>query len=528
MELNRESLKNKVFFEKNNISIPTYNIYDLIKNTKSSPKWVHFGGGNIFRAFIAAAQDAAIEEGRSNTGIIVAETFDYEVVDRVFAKTDNLSMTAILNSKGDIDLNIIASITESLKTDEEGLKALKEIFSNRDLQMASFTITEKGYSLKSKGEYLPIIINDFTCGLSNVKHIMSIVTSLLYTRFKSCAKAMALVSMDNCSHNGDKLKSSIIDIAKNWLSNNLVEKEFIEYIENNISFPFTMIDKITPRPVEEISRNLAQMGFEGMEPIETSKNTFTARFVNAEVAEYLIIEDDFPNGRPDFGNKGVLFTTRSVVNNVETMKVTTCLNPLHTALAVYGVLLNHKTIAEEMEDMELKKLVKRIGYDEGLKVVIDPKIIKPKDFIDEVINERFANSFIKDRPERIATDTSQKVGIRFGNTIKAYVENENLKTEDLMGVPLALAGWLRYLVGIDDVGNKFTLSSDPVLDENGVFKDFANVKIGDHVEVKNILKREDIFSLDLTKIELGERIKFYFNEMLKEKGGVRKTLQKYL
>ena len=103
------------------------------------------------------------------------------------------------------------------------------------------------------------------------------------------------------------------------------------------------------------------------------------------------------------------------------MKVTTCLNPLHTALAVFGCVMGYETICAEMGDPLLKKLVERIGYVEGLPVVVSPGIIDPKTFIDEVVNERLPNVFLPDTPQRIATDTSQKLAIRFGETIKAHV-----------------------------------------------------------------------------------------------------------
>ena len=87
-------------------------------------------------------------------------------------------------------------------------------------------------------------------------------------------------------------------------------------------------------------------------------------------------------------------TDRETVNNVERMKVTTCLNPLHTALAVYGCLLGYTSIAAEMRDPQLGKLVERIGYDEGMPVVVDPGILSPRDFIAEVIRDRLPNPFI--------------------------------------------------------------------------------------------------------------------------------------
>ena len=111
-----------------------------------------------------------------------------------------------------------------------------------------------------------------------------------------------------------------------------------------------MIDKITPRPAESITAALTEEGFEDMAPVQTAKHTYIAPFVNAEVPQYLVVEDRFPNGRPALEKAGVYMTDRDTVNRTERMKVTTCLNPLHTALAVCGCLLGYTLIADEMKD----------------------------------------------------------------------------------------------------------------------------------------------------------------------------------
>lgn len=229
---------------------------------------------------------------------------------------------------------------------------------------------------------------------------MSIVCSFAYRRYLKGQHPMTFVSMDNCSHNGDKLKNGMVTIAKEWAAKGHVEEGFVAYLEDEqkITFPLSMIDKITPRPSESVQAALLEQGIGGMDVIVTSKNTYTAPFVNAEISEYLVIEDKFTNGRPALEEAGVIFTDRDTVNNVETMKVTTCLNPLHTALAVTGCLLGYTLIADEMKDDTLRKLVEIIGYKEGLPVVVDPGILSPKQFLDEVLQERFANPFIPDTP----------------------------------------------------------------------------------------------------------------------------------
>ena len=227
--------------------------------------------------------------------------------------------------------------------------------------------------------------------------------------------------MDNCSHNGEKLQSAILDIAKAWAKNGKISADALAYLTEQVSFPWSMIDKITPRPNASVEAQLIADGLEGISPFVTTKNTYTAAFVNAEKPQYLVVEDLFPNGRPPLEKAGVYLTDRDTVNCTERMKVTTCLNPLHTAMSVYGCMLGYTLISKEMEDADIVALIRRLGYQEGLPVVVDPKILSPKAFIDEVVGQRFPNPFMPDAPQRIATDTSQKVGIRFGETIKSYV-----------------------------------------------------------------------------------------------------------
>ena len=291
-----------------------------------------------------------------------------------------------------------------------------------------------------------------------------------------------------------------------------------------------MIDKITPRPAAAVAEALAADGIEGMEIVETSRNKYDAAFVNAEEPEYLVIEDNFPNGRPPLEKVGIYLTDRDTVNNTEKMKVTTCLNPLHTTLAVYGCLLGFKTIASEMTDPELKELVERIGYQEGLPVVVDPGIIRPTEFINEVLTQRLPNPFMPDTPQRIATDTSQKVGVRFGETIKSYLAHPDKDVTSLVYIPLAIAGWLRYLVAVDDEGAPMTCSPDPMLEV--LQSQLAGVALGDPDSVSGkldgILSNVSLFGVDLVKAGLSGKIEELLRKLLAGPGAVRATLKEYL
>lgn len=536
MKLNLKDLSNSKGWKDLGIEIPLFDVSTIMKNTKDNPKWMHFGVGNIFRGFIASLYQDLVNEDQTLPGIVAVETFDYEVIDKIYRPYDNLALLVLMDNGGNLKKKVIGTIAESLKIGsqfKEQWEELKDIFKMSSLQMISFTITEKGYKVVDlSGNPLKVIKEDIDKGPDLPQHAMSILTALLYERYKVGQLPISLVSMDNYSKNGDKLKKSVLYIAKGWQGKEFVEPEFIEYLENQekVAFPWTAIDKIVPRPSENIKNKLEKDGLENMDIVVTGKNTFIAPFINAEIPQYLVIEDKFPNGRPQLEKAGVIFTDRKTVSNFERMKVTTCLNPLHTALAVFGCLLGYTSIAEEMRDEDLRKLIENIGYKEGLPVVIDPGVISPKDFIEEVIDVRLSNPFIPDTPQRIATDTSQKVAIRYGETIKAYIESPDKDVNELVYIPLTIAGWCRYLLGVDDNNEPFQQSSDPMLEElKGYLKE---VKLGDPDSVedslKPILSSKELFGLDLYQCGLSVRIEKMFQELIEGKKAVRETLKKYL
>ncbi len=537
--LNETGLQNKADWENAGYKLPSFDRAKVKEETRKNPQWIHFGAGNIFRAFQANVCQKMIENGDMSTGLVVAEGFDYEIIEKSYRPQDNYSVLVTLKADGNIEKTVIGSIVESCILDSENdaeYSRLKEIFENDSLQMASFTITEKGYSLvNGKGEELPSVTADMANGPKKPESYIGKVVSLLYARYKKSATPIAMVSMDNCSHNGEKLFAAIDAFAKGWNKNGLVEDGFVAYIEDEskVSFPWSMIDKITPRPDASVEDILKKDGLEGLDPVITSKKTYVAPFVNAEESEYLVIEDKFPNGRPALEKAGLIFTDRETVNKVEKMKVCTCLNPLHTALAVYGCLLGYTKIADEMKDETLLQMVKTIGYKEGLPVVVNPGVIDPKEFIDTVVNVRIPNPFMPDTPQRIATDTSQKLSIRFGETIKAYAASSELDVQDLKLIPLVFAGWLRYLMAVDDEGNAFELSADPLIDTVKPVVDKIN--LGSNISAKEaeeilrpVMSNKAIFGVDLFEAGLSDTVIGYFLELIAGKGAVRNTLVKYV
>ena len=270
---------------------------------------------------------------------------------------------------------------------------------------------------------------------------------------------------------------------------------------------------------------------EDMQPVETGKRTYIAPFINGEDPQYLVIEDRFPNGRPPLERgKGVYLGTRDTVNKSERMKVTALLNPVHSALAPIGVLLGEEYFANMLNhDPKMMKLGKTVAYTESLPMVPDPGIIHPEEFAEELFTNRFVNEYLLDTNLRIVTDESQGLGVRFGETIKAYTEKYG-SAERLTGIPLGIAGWLRYMMAVDDEGNSYVLAPDPMTGE--ITEALKDIVIGQpntlKDQLKPILSNEKIFFTDLYKNGLGEKIEGFFREMIAGKGAVRATIDKYM
>lgn len=525
---------NATAFKDVGIKVPEFNQVTMQTETKENPVWVHFGGGNLFRCFHSKIAQTLLNQKELKSGVIVAETYDDEVIERAYHSYSNRFLCVTMKSDGTFDKELIASVAEAIyysQQNPKGWQQLTQIFESPSLQMATFSITEKGYAISDlTGALTAAAKRDIENGPDKAQTNMGAVAHLLYARYQAGQYPIAMVSTDNFSENGKKLEDAVLKIAKGWVKNGLVKSDFLNYLQDDhkVSFPWSMIDRITPNPAENVAEDLKAEGFADTQIIHTAKHTNVAPFANTEETHYLVIEDNFPNGRPALDKAGVLLTDRATVNDADQMKVTACLNPLHTALAIFGNLLGYTSISDELADPDLKQLIMNLGYGEDLPVVKDPKIINPKTFIDELINRRLPNKNIPDTPQRIASDTSQKIPVRYGVTLQHYVDNPNLDPQKLVFIPFILAGWCRYLMAIDDNGNPFTPSADPLLVKMQAY--LKDIKLGGEVAVhpylKPILSNKTIFGNDLYEIGLGEKVESYFKDLINGVGAVRQTLHR--
>lgn len=537
MKLTMSGIKERGAWEKAGIELPGYDVEAVSEKARKEPVWVHFGIGNIFRVFIGGIADGLLEKGILDRGITCVETFDYDVVDKIYEPYDNLGLNVILHGDGTREYKVLGALAEAVKaqySDSVQWNRLKEIFISPSLQLVSFTITEKGYALqKADGTWFPFVQADIQNGPDKATGAMAVLVAMLYERYKAGKYPLAFVSMDNCSQNGERLRQSVLTMTEEWKKAGFVDDGFVSYVsdEKIVAFPWTMIDKITPRPSERIAADLENLGVENMQPVITEKKTYIAPFVNAEKPQYLVIEDTFPNGRPALEKGfGVYLTDRNTVNLSERMKVTVCLNPVHSATGPLGVVLGYDLFANMLNtNADMMKMARMVAYDEGLPVVPNPGILSPQAFVDELFQDRFPNEYLGDTNLRLVVDVSQMVGIRFGETIKAYVEKYG-DASRLTAIPLGIAGWLRYMLAVDDEGKKYELAPDPMNDE--LQEQLKDIVVG-HPEtlkdqLKPILSNERLFFTDLYEDGVGEKIENMFREMIAGPGAVKATIHKYV
>ena len=169
-------------WEEKGYEVLKYDREAVKQKTKEAPTWVHFGAGNIFRAFPAEILQRVLNQGEYDRGIVVAESFDHEIISKAYKPYDCLSLSVVLKANGTIEKKIVGSVVEALVADQAAPKdfaRLLEIFENPSLQMASFTITEKGYSIyDGKGELLSVVESGFKDKPENQQHLMGRVAAV--------------------------------------------------------------------------------------------------------------------------------------------------------------------------------------------------------------------------------------------------------------------------------------------------------------------------------------------------------------
>ncbi len=133
MKLTMDGIKDKESWEKAGIVLPGYDVEKVTEKAKEAPCWVHFGIGNIFRIFLGGIADGLLEEGALDRGITCVETFDYDVVDKIYTPYDNLGLSVILHGDGTREYKVLGSLAEAVKA-----QALVSLATNASFSYTNF------------------------------------------------------------------------------------------------------------------------------------------------------------------------------------------------------------------------------------------------------------------------------------------------------------------------------------------------------------------------------------------------------
>ena len=159
MKLNAEDIRdNRKEWEDKGYRLPLYDREEMIRRTRENPVWIHFGAGNIFRAFQANDLENMLNNRDYDRGVIAVGGRDHSIIDRMYHLHDDLSLLVTLKADGTMVKTVVGSVAESLTMDfsrQDDLKRLKEIFSSDSLQMASFVSRKYSQTLISRWQALP-------------------------------------------------------------------------------------------------------------------------------------------------------------------------------------------------------------------------------------------------------------------------------------------------------------------------------------------------------------------------------------
>ncbi len=461
MKLSNQSL--------HNMSVRTPN-YD---RKAINPAIVHLGMGAFHRAHQSVYIDDILEHD-PNWGIIGASLRSANTANALTPQ-DGL-YTLIIKGEEAPQYRIIGSVLRVLvgSRDSERLLHRMALPSTR---IVSLTITEKGYCHNPATGQLnpnhPDIVADLRTPQTPVS-APGFLVEALRRRKESGSGPFTILSCDNLPANGQTCRNVVLMLAK------LSCPDIVQWIEKQVTFPSTMVDRIVPATTDEDrSLLLKETGLKDNWPVVT------------EPFSQWVIEDNFCAGRPAFEKVGVLMT--SDVDPFEVMKLR-LLNGSHSALAYLGLLAGHETVAQAMQDRQLSHFIKKLMQDEVAPTLDIPKNVDVEDY-QTALFQRFQNTGLQHKLAQIAADGSQKLPQRILHPIQERLGN---------GLPIkclakCVAAWIGY-ISVQMKGEfKFVLN-DPMAESLR----HLIVKTGSESKdlVSAIIDVETIFGPVLTKSDI--------------------------
>jgi fructuronate reductase len=429
---------------------------------------VHLGVGAFQRAHQAIYTEATLNAGDRRWGIVGASLRSPAVHDAL-APQDNLYTLAVRGAEGE-RLQVIGAIKDVLVAPENP-EALLRSLCDPAVAIVTLTVTEKGYcydpATTALDEKHPDIVHDLA-EPAQPRTVPGFLVEALRLRREARTHAFTVLCCDNLPHNGRTVRAIVSRFAE------LRDSGLAGYIRNEVAFPSTMVDRITPATTDEdraaISRRL---GVEDAAPVIT------------EPFSQWVIEDRFPLGRPDWAIAGAEFVRD--VAPYENMKLR-LLNGSHSTLAYLGYLAGYETVADTMKDVNYRRLAEGVMDDAATTLKMPPgaDVAAYK----RALMERYANPALKHRTWQICMDGSQKLPQRLLGSISDRLAAGAPIDRLVMGV----AGWMRYVTGIDEQGKPIDVR-DPLSARLRAIADEAGL-VAEHL-VPAVLDVREIFGDEL-------------------------------
>jgi mannitol-1-phosphate/altronate dehydrogenase len=421
------------------VASPTYDRRQLKRGI------AHFGVGNFHRAHQAFYIDRCLAlPGQEDWGIVGIGLSGGERGRQKAAQfhvQDCLYSLAIAPSHGEPRVRVIGAQLDYLLAPEQPDEVLA-LLTHPDLRIVTLTITEGGYHVDPHTRRFltdhPDVAHDLA-GSDAPRTVFGFVTEALARRLAAGLEPFTVVSCDNLRHNGEVARTAFVGFAR------ARDAALGEWIEANVCFPNSLVDRITPSVSDEdIARLDAASGLDDRIPLV------------AEDFTQWVIEDRFSNGRPALEQVGVQLSDE--VKLWEQVKVRV-LNAGHLTMAYPALLLGCREAAEAMRDAQVPALLERFLGTVVLPLLQAPQGVDLNDYKNTVL-DRFANEAMHDQLERIASDSASKVPVYFTTTLKELLQNGG----DYRIPAFTLAAWSRVVQGQDDAGTGFEVP-EPRLDD---------------------------------------------------------------
>jgi mannitol 2-dehydrogenase len=392
---------------------------------------VHFGVGGFHRAHEAMYLDRLMNDGRAldwaicGVGVMPA---DQRMRDVLVAQ-DGLYTLVVKAPDGTLDARVIGSIKEYLYAPDDP-EAVIEKMASPDIKIVSLTVTEGGYNFNAvTGEFVadnPDVQHDLRPG-NAPKTTFGLITAALTRRRDAGRPPFTIMSCDNIQGNGHAARRSFVAFAA------LMDPELGEWVQDNVQFPNSMVDRITPVTTDD-DRALVRdrFGVDDGWPVVCEPFTQWA------------LEDAFNQGRPPFEDAGV-----QVVPDVEPYELMKLrlLNASHQGLCYFGYLAGYRLVHDVAQDPLFAEFL--LSYmDREATPTLEPVPGIDLDEYKHQLIDRFSNAQVKDTVARLCAESSDRIPKWLLPVVRHNLESGG----EILRSAAVVASWARYAEAVDEQG----------------------------------------------------------------------------